>query len=64
MRVETVAVARAHEVPEELRARALRANSWNSGSSREMARRVLGLYEELVRTKRDDSTTTRYESAA
>jgi hypothetical protein len=51
-------------MPEELRARALRANSWNSGSSREMARRVLGLYEELVRTKRDDSTTTRYDSAA
>jgi 1,2-diacylglycerol 3-alpha-glucosyltransferase len=33
-------------------------------SSREMARRLLGLYEELVRTKRDDSTTTRYDSAA
>jgi len=29
-----------------------------------MARRLLGLYEELVRTKRDDSTTTRYDSAA
>jgi len=33
-------------------------------SSREMARRLLGLYDELVRTKRDDSTTTRYDSAA
>jgi len=33
-------------------------------SSREMARRLLALYEELVRTKRDDSTTTRYDSAA
>jgi len=33
-------------------------------SSREMSRRLLGLYEELVRTKRDDSTTTRYDSAA
>ena len=33
-------------------------------SSREMAKRLLELYEELVRTKRDDSTTTRYDSAA
>jgi glycosyltransferase involved in cell wall biosynthesis len=33
-------------------------------SSREMARRLLGLYEELVRTRRVDSTTTRYDSAA
>jgi hypothetical protein len=33
-------------------------------SSREMARRLLELYDELVRTKRDDSTTTRYDSAA
>ena len=33
-------------------------------SSREMARRLLALYEELVRTKRVDSTTTRYDSAA
>ena len=33
-------------------------------SSREMARRLLALYEELVRTKREDSTTTRYDSAA
>ena len=33
-------------------------------SSREMARRLLALYEELVRTKRDDSTATRYDSAA
>jgi glycosyltransferase involved in cell wall biosynthesis len=28
-------------------------------SSREMARRLMELYEELVRTKRDDSTSTR-----
>ena len=33
-------------------------------SSREMARRLLALYVELVRTKREDSTTTRYDSAA
>ena len=33
-------------------------------SSREMARRLLALYEELVRTKRVDSTTTRYDTAA
>jgi glycosyltransferase involved in cell wall biosynthesis len=33
-------------------------------SSREMARRLLKLYEELVRAKRDASTTTRYDSAA
>jgi glycosyltransferase involved in cell wall biosynthesis len=33
-------------------------------SSREMARRLLGLYEELVRTKCADSTTTRYGTAA
>jgi len=33
-------------------------------SSREMARRLLALYEEVVRTKREDSTTTRYDSAA
>ena len=33
-------------------------------SSREMARRCLRLYEEVVRTKRADSTTTRYDSAA
>src|SRR5688572_13470635 len=33
-------------------------------SSREMARRLLQLYEELVRTRRVDSTTTRYDSAA
>ena len=33
-------------------------------SSREMARRLLRLYEELVRTKREDSTTMRYDSAA
>ena len=33
-------------------------------SSREMARRLLALYEELVRTKREASTTTRYDSAA
>ena len=52
--------------------RALRAKLASAGrefverqwSSREMARRLLGLYEELVRTKRDDSTTTRYDSAA
>ena len=33
-------------------------------SSREMARRLLALYEELVRTKRVDSMTPRYDSAA
>jgi glycosyltransferase involved in cell wall biosynthesis len=33
-------------------------------SSREMARMLLSLYEEVVRTKRVDSTTTRYETAA
>ena len=33
-------------------------------SSREMARRLLALYEELVRTKRADSMTPRYDSAA
>jgi len=33
-------------------------------SSREMARKLLALYEEVVRTKREDSTTTRYDSAA
>jgi glycosyltransferase involved in cell wall biosynthesis len=33
-------------------------------SSREMAKRLLALYEELVRTSRADSTTTRYDSAA
>ena len=33
-------------------------------SSREMARRLLELYVELVRTKRADSTVTRYDSAA
>src|SRR6185503_12507780 len=52
--------------------RALRAKLASAGrefverqwSSREMARRLLGLYEELVRTKRADSTTTRYDSAA
>jgi len=51
---------------------ALRAKLASSGrefverqwSSREMARRLLALYEELVRTKRADSTTTRYDSAA
>ncbi|HEY3516003.1 MAG TPA: glycosyltransferase [Gammaproteobacteria bacterium] len=51
---------------------ALRAKLASSGrefverqwSSREMARRLARLYEEVVRTKRDDSTTTRYDSAA
>ena len=33
-------------------------------SSREMARRLFELYVELVRTKRADSTVTRYDSAA
>jgi glycosyltransferase involved in cell wall biosynthesis len=33
-------------------------------SSREMAKRLLALYEELVRTSRAASTTTRYDSAA
>jgi 1,2-diacylglycerol 3-alpha-glucosyltransferase len=33
-------------------------------SSREMAKRLLGLYDELVRTKCADSTTTRYGTAA
>jgi len=33
-------------------------------SSREMARILLNLYEEVVRTRRVDSTTTRYETAA
>ena len=33
-------------------------------SSREMARRLLALYEELVRTRRADSMTPRYDSAA
>ena len=33
-------------------------------SSREMARRLIALYEEVVRTKRVDSTTTRYDTAA
>jgi glycosyltransferase involved in cell wall biosynthesis len=33
-------------------------------SSREMARRLLALYEEVVRTKRVDSTTTLYDTAA
>ena len=50
----------------------LRAQLKNAGrefvarhwSSREMAKRLLALYEELVRTNRVDSTTTRYDSAA
>lgn len=33
-------------------------------SSREMARRLLALYDELVRTRRVDSMTPRYDSAA
>ena len=33
-------------------------------SSREMARRLLALYEEVVRTKRADSMTSRYGDAA
>jgi 1,2-diacylglycerol 3-alpha-glucosyltransferase len=37
------------------------ARQW---SSREMAKRLLGLYDELVRTKCADSTTTRYGTAA
>jgi glycosyltransferase involved in cell wall biosynthesis len=37
------------------------ARQW---SSREMAKRLLALYEELVRTKCVDSTTTRYGTAA
>ena len=51
---------------------ALRAQLANAGrafverhwSSREMARRLLRLYEEVVRTKRVDSTTTEYGTAA
>ena len=50
----------------------LRAQLANAGrefverhwSSREMARRLVALYEEVVRTKRVDSTTTRYDTAA
>jgi glycosyltransferase involved in cell wall biosynthesis len=50
----------------------LRAQLENAGrefvarhwSSREMAKRLLALYEELVRTNCVDSTTTRYDSAA
>lgn len=52
--------------------RALRAQLASAGrefverhwSSREMARRLLALYVELVRTKRVDSMTPRYDSAA
>ena len=52
--------------------RALRAKLASAGrefverqwSSREMARRLLELYEELVRARRADSMTTRYDSAA
>ena len=33
-------------------------------SSREMAKRLLALYEEVVRTKRADSMTSRYDDAA
>ena len=51
---------------------ALRAQLANAGrefveqrwSGREMARRLLALYEEVVRTNRADSTTTRYDTAA
>jgi hypothetical protein len=41
--------------------RAFVARRW---SSREMARRLLELYDELVRTKRADSMSALYDTAA